>query len=306
MKKVLTAAFLILLFCSLMLVGIANAGNAVYSITEYWAQASKTIDGAWTSDTEWTDGPTNAMSNDASYIYVMDASGGTGFYMMDFLVEFFGDNTTDAGDYWQICLGNANSGGTAPRTDCYKIEIVGHTELSFYQGTGSGWNNITTAGELEWANSLSDSPTNSTPHWILELEDNKEAGLITIGAPANELRVAAYDANTSTLAAWPPNSDPDVPNEWGLIADYSSEPYVPEGFSLGIVVLLSSVAVAVSFYFMRKRPKTTSYSSGKISCISKTCKHHSTPFFSISLTSKRFGQLQHPSITCSFQAFRKQ
>jgi hypothetical protein len=31
--------------------------------------------------------------------------------------------------------------------------------------------------------------------------------------------------------------------------------------SLGVVVVTSSAAVAVSFYFLRKRPKTESYSS---------------------------------------------
>ena len=80
---------------------------------------------------------------------------------------------------------------------------------------------------------------------------------------------AAYDANTSTLAAWAPDSDADVPDEWGVIPTNATEPW-PEGFSLGVVVLLSSVAVAVGFYFLRKRPKTESGRVGKTGEITYT------------------------------------
>ena len=80
-----------------------------------------------------------------------------------------------------------------------------------------------------------------------------------LGASAYwNFRLAAYDANTSTLAAWLPTS-PDVPDEWG-IQNYVSE-VIPEGFSIVIVVLMSTVAIVVGFYFLRKRPRKESYSS---------------------------------------------
>jgi len=75
------------------------------------------------------------------------------------------------------------------------------------------------------------------------------------------LRVAAYDANTSTLVSWPPNADRDVPDQWGT-QNYQYAAF-PETLTITAVVLLSSVAVAVSFYCLRKRPKTQSYNSGK-------------------------------------------
>jgi hypothetical protein len=75
------------------------------------------------------------------------------------------------------------------------------------------------------------------------------------------MRVAAYDANTSTLAAWAPSSSANVPDEWGVISGYSTTP-IPEGFSIGVVVLLLSVAFVFRLYFLRKRSRTESYRSG--------------------------------------------
>jgi hypothetical protein len=80
-------------------------------------------------------------------------------------------------------------------------------------------------------------------------------------APPFGCRVAMYDADTSTWLAWPPASDPDIPDSWGQIS--GGQATVPESFTFGVVVLLSSVAVAVGFYFARKRPKTKNYISGK-------------------------------------------
>jgi len=268
MKRVVTIAFSILMLCSLLLLanaGIAKAGNTAYAIVEYWAQVTPTIDGHWSSTDEWTDGPPIAISDNANFTYVVDTSLGSGFYMIQIIIEFYNDTTNDAEDYWQINLDTDNSGGTAPEADCFKIDIVGHTTLSFYQGNGTGWDDITAGGEIDWFNSISDSPTNSTPHWILELQFNKEAGLITVPAPPNAMRIAVYDESNADagVEAWAPDSDPDVPNEYGVIATYSQTPYVPEAFSIGIVVLLSSAAVVVSFYFLRKRPKTESGRVGK-------------------------------------------
>lgn len=207
------------------------------------------------------------MSDNATFTYNMDMTS----YTIQWLVEIFTDNTTDAEDYWQICLDPDNSGGTAPQTGDFKIEIQGHTTLKVYQGTGTGWTEITpAAGELKWANLISASPWNSTPHWILEFSDSdKTAGTIITPQPPNGMRVAVYDANSSTLAAWAPDSDADVPAEYGVISTYSTTP-IPEGFSLGVVVLLSSVAVAFGFYCLRKRPKTERYSAGKTGEINYT------------------------------------
>ncbi len=260
MKRFSIVAFSILILCSLLLVGTSKAGNPDYSITEYPSINTATVDGKWTTADEWTDTPATNMTG--------NATGRFGYNIQDFtnlglewIVEIFTDNTNDAGDYWEICFDDQNTGGTAPDSGDFMIRIVGHTTLEVYQGTGTGWNRVTpAAGELTWNNTISTSPWNGTAHWILEIVDSsKTSGTVQIpNPPPTGMRIAAYDASTRTLAVWAPNSRANVPNEWGLVAGYSTEP-IPEGFSLGILVLLSSVAVVVGFYWLRKRPKIQSY-----------------------------------------------
>jgi len=261
MKKVFAVTFLMFMLCSLLLIGIAKAGNSAYSLTEYQWDAVATIDGKWTTTDEWTDGPVMTMSNNASFTYNMDFA----TYTIQWLVEIFNDTTTDAGDYWQICLDPDNGGGTTPKTDDFMIEIQGHNTLKVYKGTGTGWTEVApAAGELTWANSIDVSPWGSTPHWILEIsEADKTTGTIQTPQPPNGMRVAAYDASSSTQSSWAPNSDEDIPDQWGVIADFSQTP-IPEGFSLLLVVLLSSVALVASFYLLRQRPKTQGLSSAKL------------------------------------------
>jgi hypothetical protein len=261
MKKIMSVAFSMLMLCSLLLVGIAEAGNPAYSMTAYTGAAFVQIDGVWSQPDEWLDVQPVNMSNNARFTVKLRSFQLT----MDFMIEFFGDNTNDAGDLWQICLDSDNSGGAAPGNNDFLIEIQGHTTLKTYKGNGTGWVPITPEfQELTWANSITATTWNAAPHWMFELrESNKEQGQIVIGDAPNGLRVLAYDANTNTTASWAPDSHADVPNEWGVIANYDPNAYIPEGFSIVFVVLLSSVAVVVSFYFMRKRPKTASYSSAK-------------------------------------------
>jgi len=142
-----------------------------------------------------------------------------------FLIEFFSDTTGNPDDYWQICLDPSNGGGSAPQSGYGRIDIIGHTDIVCYEGDGTGWSEIPVEADIEWANSISDSPLNSTPHWILELQFIKTGGAIQLAEPPNGLRIAAYDASTDTLVAWPPDSDVNNPDTWGMIPTYSMEQY---------------------------------------------------------------------------------
>ena len=260
MKKIVSVAFSVLMLCSLLLLGIASAGNPAYSMTCYTSGVFGTINGQWGSG-EYNEGEPVNMSNNARFTYMANTLG----YSVCFMIDFFGDNTDDAGDLWQICLDSDNSGGAAPDTDDFLIEVQGHTTINTYKGNGTGWAPITPDfQEITWADSITTTPWNASAHWMFELRDtDREQGQIKIGDAPNGLRVAAYDASTNTTSSWAPDSDADVPSTWGVIANYDPEAYIPEGFSIVFLVLLSSVAVVVSFYFMRKRPKTARYSSAK-------------------------------------------
>jgi hypothetical protein len=236
-----------------------EAAEPGYERIDYNPDVLPTIDGMWTNSTEWElNGEITEIGSDVAFRSV--------WYMVSFdpirvddffLVEFFGDNTTDAEDYWQICIDGDQSGGGAPAAEDVRVDIVGHTDLTVYVGDGSGWveDQAFDTNLFNWSDSIDVSPLNDTAHWILEFRFEKAA----LGAgPTWNFRLAAYDANTSTLAAWPPTS-PDVPDEWG-VQNYVSE-VIPEGFSIIIVVLMSTVAIVVGFYCLRRRPRKESYSS---------------------------------------------
>lgn len=261
MKRV-NVAFLLLALCGLMLfnLGTGEAGNPNYSITEYPSINTATVDGNWTTSEEWTDTPWTEMYDDVGNVVAK-----FGYNIQDFtnlglewIIEFFIDNTNDTDDYWQICFDNNNTGGAAPDSGDFKIEIVGHTTLKAYQGNGTGWTEVTPeSGELTWANSISASPLNDTAHWILEIvELSKTTGVIQIpNPPPTGMRIAAYDASTGKLAEWAPNGSADNPDTWGLVSNFSMEP-IPEGLNIGAIVLASLVAVTVGHYFGWKRPKS--------------------------------------------------
>jgi hypothetical protein len=270
MKRVLSIGFAILMLCCLLLAntGIIQAIDENYQVGEAYTTVAVTLDGNWATG-EWEDSWIewlNYSSNGERFCYKASSALN---YAPEFLIDS-ADTTDDAGDIWQICFDGSVDGTTAPEASDNKIEITGHTTLKVYVGNGTGWVEMS-ASSVTWADSLTvhDVPLDFE-HYCAEIIVDK-ATLNTIwggSAPPIGLRVAMYDANTSTWLAWPPASDPDVPDSWGQITGGAET--IPESFTFAVVVLLSSVAVAVGFYFARKRPKTKNYIPGKTGEINYT------------------------------------
>jgi len=246
----------ILILCSLLLlitVGAVKAGNPDYSIIEYTGGITlATVDGVWTTTDEWNDALTVPISDNVTFWYYAEIT----TYSCEFCVEIFDDATNDTGDYWQFCFDDGNTGGTAPGTGDYRVDIVGHTDVIIYTGDGSGWVQTTLTPAdiaLTWANSISASPIDSTPHWILEISFIKTTALIP-SAPPTGLRVAVYDASNSEAGVqdWAPDSDVSVPNQWGLISGYSADP-IPEGLTFGVMAVVSSISLLAGSHYLRKR-----------------------------------------------------
>jgi hypothetical protein len=272
MKRVLAISFAMLILCFLLLVGVGvtKASEADYNVIEAYQTAMPvTVDGNWATgewDDSWIEYISNGTVTDDRFAYKMDS--GTGTYYMSWLFDF-SDNTTDAGDIWQLCIdGVPGDESTAPSADCTKIEITGHTTMTVYQGDGEDWVETDALDSaIIWADNMTihDVPFDY-PHYCLEIQADKAAlGDWGGNPPPNGFRVAMYDESNPSQGdagwiAWPPTSEDD-PSSWGLIYTYETE--IPEGFSIVLVVLLLSVAVAVALYSVRKRPKTQSYSSAK-------------------------------------------
>jgi hypothetical protein len=269
LKRVMPVAFSMLLLCSLLFVvnvGTTKASEPGYVITEAYQAGGVTLDGTWGAG-EWDGAGWIEYLDpyDARFAYKMDASDGVN-YIMSWLIEF-PDDTDNATDMWQICIDGAADGGTAPNANDVKIEIEGHTTLKVYVGDGQGWTDLETTA-VTWAESLTTtsswSPYNET-HYVVEVKADKAAlGSWGGNPPPHGLRVAMYDANNETQGwiAWPP-TDPDIPDTWGLIDEGVAT--IPESFGIVVVVMLSSVAVAVSFFFLRNQLKSRSLSSREVS-----------------------------------------
>ena len=247
---------MLMLCCLLLGTGaIVQASEPGYEVEEAYQTAEVTLDGAWGTD-EWEAGWLEWMDPDVSYtrfVYKADSNIG---YAPEFLIDSI-DTTDDPGDIWQICIGE-EIGGDAPQVGHNLIEIVGHETLTVYEGDGTDWVELVGDTAVTWADSLtSDNPAPfDYEHWCAEIIVDKTAiggGPSWNGAPPIGLRVAMYDETEDTWKAWPPQSERDVPEGWGLITGGAAS--IPESFSLVTVALLSSVAVAVIFYSRRNRKK---------------------------------------------------
>jgi hypothetical protein len=251
-KKVYTIIMIAFMTLLLVSVGAINCVRAQdYTRISWQTQVEPTIDGEWTPEDEWTDGEITPIGEDAACRSTWDS--GAEDVMTRWVVEFFSDTTDDPEDYWEVCIDGDQSMGSAPEAGDFKFVITGHTDLVWYEGDGSGWAVVELdETEIEWACSLSDSPTNDTAHWILEFQIVKNSGTVLMD-PTWNLRIAVYDASNSEAGelAWPEGSDADDPSGWGM-ENYNGE-VIPEGLSFGIMVLLSSAALIVATVVLRKR-----------------------------------------------------
>jgi len=250
----------------LMQAAIVNAAVSGYEWSDYQTSGTHTEDGKWTTTTEWTDAatPPNLVTGllwRGTWTWPSDI-------LQHFIVEVFTDNTNDTGDIVRVCYDCAANGGTAPQTDDTMIELVGNriSGLSLYHGNGTGWAKYTgwTLGTDAAAGaSISSSPLNSNPHLIVELmvDKNTQAD-VSQGGYTPGLYVSAYDASNAGagVKSWPPApaSSANVPNSWGTEAGTTEN--IPEGFAVGTIVVMSSIAVVVGF-LLRKRQKTENRSS---------------------------------------------
>ncbi len=259
MKKIVIAAFTILVLSSLILSIVPNviAAKAGYQMYTYQATVTPTMDGRWTDGAEWADAYQGVISANAIFRVKYTVVMGDPFVVYEhYLVEIFNDNTNDAGDYWQLCYDPTAQGGSAPQTDDIKIDYVGHvgSGLAVYKGNGAGWAStaFSTPGSVWVVDSISASPLNSNPHWILEMRVDKMAWGLNID---NLIRVAVYDASNAAAGvhSWPLSSA-DVPNDYGMNTAVL-EP-IPEGLGFGVIVLLSTTAVLVGSLYFRKHSKT--------------------------------------------------
>jgi hypothetical protein len=265
MKRALLVTLCAIAVCSLCFAGTVNAAKAGYSFIIF-SGTTPTVDGKWTSTSEWTDAYQDRLYSGwtmTNNVWACKWSAASDFSSIweHYLIEVVTDTTNDPGDFFQLCYDTLQDGGTAPQTDDILINYTGHSTLAVYEGTGTGWalfTGYTLGTDLTIANSTSDSPISASPHWIFEITVNK-LGVFALQLN-NNVRLAAYDASNPSagILSWPPMSSADVPDDYGAGASDIGGGTIPEGLTVGVMVLLSSVAVIASIRYFRKQPRIKS------------------------------------------------
>ncbi len=274
MKRAILVTLSIIAVCSLCLAGTANAAKAGYGFHIDFG-TDVTIDGKWTATDEWSDCYIDFFYSGWTKMTTYFADKWDMTPNENWLIEALTDTTSNAGDFFQLSydLGSgtytdpiAPAGGAAPTTTCFLINITGHTPavVQVFVGTGTGWAASSAVAGTDYtvSQSMAASAKSATPHWIIEIRFLK-TGALALGYNNNP-RVAVYDASNAAqgVLMWPPYSDANVPNTYGLGATEYGMNY-PEGLTIGVMVALSSVAVIVSSRYFRKRSRIESCSSWK-------------------------------------------
>lgn len=253
MKRTSAIAICVLVLCGSLLVvsvGTVTALNYDYVFSEYWAAAT-TIDGAWTTPGEWQIGMPHYIGTTQKGMFIMQANADSGGYWPEYVVEF-ADSTQDAGDIIRVCM-TAGGEETAPGAgNTVKVEIQGLTTKKVYDGTGSGWTDSAYASAVTTAATVTTTAHDPANHVVAEFSIQKENW--GMAAPPLGVFIGCYDASMGTWVTWPPEASADNPSTWGVIEGYSADPY-PEGLTIGLMLLVSSVAAVVSLRYFRKPPK---------------------------------------------------
>jgi hypothetical protein len=259
MKRAIFVIFSIITVCSLCLAGTVNAAKPGYSFIVY-QESAPTVNGQVAAG-EWTDAYIDFFYSGwtmTTNLWAVKWSGTYPNIHEYWCIEIFTDTTNDAGDFFQISMDTAKDNAATPQTDDFLINYTA-AGIMAYKGTGTDWALFTgyvVGTDITIATSFSASPKGATPHRIIEIDFYKVAG--TFGLQINNnARVAYYDASNPSqgVIMWPPYSSADVPNTYGDGTSDIAGGTIPEGLTIGVMVLLSSFAVIVSTRYFRKHPK---------------------------------------------------
>jgi hypothetical protein len=256
MKKAILAILIIIAVCSICLAGTVSAYKAGYEVGNCAGTAEITADGVistgeWYGDSfgDWLyDGWTKTTSTiNTKYFF-----GGVPSIQDEWLINVLGDTTNDPGDTFYFSFCGAQDNAATPQSADDVLITYTRSATTISRGTGTGW---APDPAIVLGTNVVIGSSMASGHWIIELKFDK-SGAIAGTLYDSNVRLAAYDATTGKTLMWPPMSEKDVPSSYGL-DNYSgyTDKTVPEGLTIGLMVALSSVAVAVSARYFRKQPK---------------------------------------------------
>lgn len=257
MKKKILAILAVIAIFSMCFAGTVSAAKEGYGFTIGPGTVAATIDGTvgageWDTDSYkdflyngWTMGPS----------FFRDKWGTTPAICEVWLMEFLGDTTNDAGDWWEICVDTTATGGATPQAADFKVNWSAAQGVKVWAGTGTSWavSAAVVGTDVVASTSISASPASATPHRIVEIYLDKgvsAANALAMGL-SNNARIAVHDAGTGQTVMWPPYSSANEPNTYGTGTTVFGDS-IPEGLTIGVMLSLSTIAAIVSTRYFKK------------------------------------------------------
>lgn len=231
--------------------GVGRSLSANGTINVPYSTNVPTIDGAWTTPTEWQVASENVISNENNWTaYLRIEHNGTYLFV---LIDFISDQSNSSSNNAWIYFDTKDDGGTLPQTDDYSFDSTG-----FRQINGSAappqWVNITPPAGAVMAKGfshLNDPYDNTTDHEIYEF---RVPCSFLGGGHIYGFYAVVMDSSTYTILHWPvASADPSDPNLWGDI--YSGTQFVPELSLSSIIPLLLSITFVTTVLSRRKRTR---------------------------------------------------
>lgn len=258
-------------------------GHLGETVTCYLLTEPVTLDGKWTSNSEWKDAQEAQLlvadgtavgyfrvKQDRTWLYVLAES------LIDKDVEY--NSTTDNGEWMQVFLDTLHDDGKSPKTDDYQFGFLWvdatHMQINIRKGTGTDWTRVDPIEgvEAKIGTDTGNSPHPPYPHVVGEAR--LPLSLIGIATFGFFIRFVDSSEVLTKWFYWPGLTLADQgvdPSSWGNVA-YSMEP-IPE-FSLtatratqevmamqpqtnlvlvGVIVIIIAVVGAFTIRYRKKR-----------------------------------------------------
>lgn len=221
-----------------------------------------TIDGKWTTTTEWNDAVEIQMlvaegngvgyfrvKHDATSLYILGES------LVDTAVEY--NSTAGMGDYMSVFLDTLYNQGKAPQTDDYRFTAyyvsASNTAMKTWKGDGTNWITASTVQGMQAMVSLDTGNSPHGPHPHVTFEMNIPLSLIPASPFGFFIRLddstiwwSESDAAYAMHFFWPNGGTADQtvdPSSWGAMT-ISGTP-IPEFSSSWLIAVVAVFAVLV-------------------------------------------------------------
>ena len=252
-------AFLIVLTISPAIV----AGHLGPTIVCYTATQPVTIDGKWTSKSEWNDtGETQLLVADGNGVgYFRVKQDRTWLYVLaESLIDTSAENNAGKADYAQVLLDTLHDGGNAPMVDDYFFapwyENTSYTGMHTEKGTGTGWQSADPVEGMQAKIGLDTGNSPHQPHPHVTVEFRIPLSIIRIGTFGFFIRMGDSSNVLTMHFYWPGPTMADQsidPSSWGNVS--ISLGTIPEFSNTLLVVALVILSALAVFRFGKRRSR---------------------------------------------------